>query len=224
MSRRCKRSFCGWLRRHSVAVCLAVVSPHAIRAPTTQELRRVEPRARSAPRCGSLLYLSASFTRRSVSAALNRRRGRFATSGVDRARRCHNDVVLEMGSSNKANGRRRRFWFRAGGWAALALVLALAGAIIDAWPALGTKPRDARLERIQKSPQFRGGKFGDTIPRIDPDVLAVSLRWFKGVDHSQPLEPLPVLLRQSADFAALAGSGLRIQRRHRDVRGLRTDW
>lgn len=128
---------------------------------------------------------------------------------MHRRRRSCGESSLAL-AQRPVTGRLLRLSLLAGGWAALALVLALVGAIIDAWPALGTKPRDARLERIQKSPQFRGGKFVDTIPRIDPDVLEASLRWFKGVDHSQPLEPLPVLLRQSADFAAVAGSGLRI--------------
>jgi L-ascorbate metabolism protein UlaG (beta-lactamase superfamily) len=86
----------------------------------------------------------------------------------------------------------------------------LAGGVVDAWPALGTKPRAARQERIEKSPQYRGGKFVDTIPRIDPDLAAVSMRWFRGVADSRPTAPLPVLLRQASDFEPTPESSLRI--------------
>ena len=115
-----------------------------------------------------------------------------------------------MGSSTKGNGRKRKLWLRALAWAIFALLLVVVVALADAWSALGTKPGGARLERIQRSPQFREGKFVDTIPRVDPDLLAATLRWFKGVEHSAPTAPLPVLLRTSADFATPAESGLRI--------------
>lgn len=107
-------------------------------------------------------------------------------------------------------GGKAKIWLRALGWAALLFGLVLAAGVIDAWPALGTKPRDARLARIQTSPQYRGGKFVDTIPRIEPDIVAASLRWFKGVENSQPSAPLPVLFRQAAEFGAISSSGLRI--------------
>jgi L-ascorbate metabolism protein UlaG (beta-lactamase superfamily) len=118
--------------------------------------------------------------------------------------------VSRMGtSSNKPSGK-RKLWLRAVGWAALAAGVVLAAGVAQAWPALGTKPADARLARIEKSPQYRGGKFVDTIPRVDPDIMAASLRWFKGVEHSQPASPIAVLLRQTAEFAAAPSSGLRI--------------
>jgi L-ascorbate metabolism protein UlaG (beta-lactamase superfamily) len=115
-----------------------------------------------------------------------------------------------MSGPNRVKSGKASAWLRVVGWAALALGVVLAGGVIDAWPALGTKPRDARLERILKSPQYRGGKFVDTIPRVDPDIVAASLRWFKGVEHSVPSSPIPVLFRQAADFAAPADGSLRI--------------
>src|SRR5688572_6082815 len=115
-----------------------------------------------------------------------------------------------MSGPNRVKSGKASYWLRVVGWAALALGVALAGGVIDAWPALGTKPRDARLERILKSPQHRGDKFVDTIPRVEPDIVAASLRWFKGVEHSAPSSPIPVLFRQSADFATPPVSSLRI--------------
>jgi L-ascorbate metabolism protein UlaG (beta-lactamase superfamily) len=115
-----------------------------------------------------------------------------------------------MAPSAKTGAGKRALWQRAVGWLALVALLLLAVGVVDAWSALGTKPSAARLERIQKSPQFRGGKFVDTIPRVDPDLLAATLRWFKGVEHSAPPAPLPVLLRQTVEFSVPAESGLRI--------------
>src|SRR5687768_1167273 len=109
-----------------------------------------------------------------------------------------------MGSSSKVKGSKGKVWLRVVGWAALAALLLLVVGVADTWSALGTKPSGARLERIQRSPQYREGKFVDTIPRVDPDLLAATLRWFKGVPHSAPAAPLPVLLRRSADFATPA--------------------
>jgi L-ascorbate metabolism protein UlaG (beta-lactamase superfamily) len=36
------------------------------------------------------------------------------------------------------------------------------------------------------------------------------MRWFKGVEHSRPSAPLPILLRRTADFAAPPASGVRV--------------
>ncbi len=115
-----------------------------------------------------------------------------------------------MSSASKTKGGKGRVWLRAVSWVALALGVVVAGVVVDAWPALGTKPRDARLERIEKSPHYRGGKFVDTLPRSEPDLAAVSLRWFKGVADSQPAVPLPVLFRHATEFDPPPESSLRI--------------
>jgi L-ascorbate metabolism protein UlaG (beta-lactamase superfamily) len=91
----------------------------------------------------------------------------------------------------------------------LVLVLAAIG-VADAWRAIGTLPQGERLQRISRSPQYRAGKFVDTLPRVEPDVMAASVRWLKGVDHSQPDQPPPVAMRQAADFAAPPASELRV--------------
>jgi L-ascorbate metabolism protein UlaG (beta-lactamase superfamily) len=105
---------------------------------------------------------------------------------------------------------RRKPLLRAVSLLGLVVLLLAAIGVADAWRAIGTLPEGERLERISRSPQYRAGKFADTLPRVEPDVMAASLRWVKGVEHSQPAQPPPVQLRQAADFAAPPASGLRI--------------
>lgn len=111
--------------------------------------------------------------------------------------------------SAKAAPKRHRFRRWAGGFFALVGVL-LAIAVADAWRALGTRPDGARQERIAKSRQFRDGKFVDTIPRIDPDVWAATRRWMKGVPHSQPEAPPPIVRHDASRYAEPPPSELRI--------------
>ncbi|MEY2933663.1 MAG: hypothetical protein RL033_4412, partial [Pseudomonadota bacterium] len=105
---------------------------------------------------------------------------------------------------------RRRLLLRAFALLALLVLAVLAIGIADAWQAVGTLPKNERLQRISQSPQYRGGKFVDTIPRQEPNTLAAGKRWLKGVPHSQPDAPLPVLTRHTSDFEAPPASELRI--------------
>lgn len=82
-------------------------------------------------------------------------------------------------------------------------------AVTDAWTALGTLPSGARSERNARSPQFRGGRFVDTLPRVEPDVWKATLRFIAGTEHGEPLAPLPVLFRETAELEPPA-AGLRI--------------
>jgi L-ascorbate metabolism protein UlaG (beta-lactamase superfamily) len=101
-----------------------------------------------------------------------------------------------------ARSPRRRVWPRRVGLG-LALVLLLAAlGLADAYDALGTLPGGARAERLERSPQFRGGRFVDTLPRVEPDVWKATLRWLGGNPYGAPAEPPPVVARASADFAA----------------------
>jgi len=105
---------------------------------------------------------------------------------------------------------RRRIWLRAlGALFGLVTVLGVVG-LADSWAAIGTKPAASRLERIVKSPQYRDGKFVDTIPRVEPDVWAATRRWIAGTPQSQPSSPLPVIQRTTRDFETPPASGLRI--------------
>lgn len=110
----------------------------------------------------------------------------------------------------RGEGRRGR-GLRRGLLAALGLSALLVGiGLGDAWTALGTTPSAGELERLQSSPQFRNGKFVDTIPRVEPDIWLASRRWLQGTENSQPTGALPVMFRRASEFASAPASGLRI--------------
>jgi L-ascorbate metabolism protein UlaG (beta-lactamase superfamily) len=96
-----------------------------------------------------------------------------------------------------------------GPWLLAGLLVVVAVGIADAWTAIGTRPSGARSERRTRSPQFRGGKFVDTLPRVEPDVWAATLRFIAGKEHGEPVAPLPVLFRQTRELE-LPVSGIRI--------------
>jgi L-ascorbate metabolism protein UlaG (beta-lactamase superfamily) len=78
--------------------------------------------------------------------------------------------------------------------------------MIDAWAALGTKPSGERLERIEQSPQYRDGRFRNTLPRVS-DGFSFETTWeffTGGSDYRAPQAPLPVVTRTAADFAGPA--------------------
>lgn len=105
---------------------------------------------------------------------------------------------------------RRRTLLRAFSLIALLVLGVLGIGVADAWRAIGTVPKGERLERLRQSAQYRGDKFVDTLPRVEPDTVAAGMRWLKGVQHSQPEAPLPVVLRAASDFDAPPASGLRV--------------
>ena len=83
--------------------------------------------------------------------------------------------------------------------------------MIDVWSAFGQRASGARLERMQRSPQYVDGRFVNTISAQNMGMSWNTLKeWFFGDDtHRVPAEPLPVVQRSAADFSAPA-SDLRI--------------
>ncbi len=71
----------------------------------------------------------------------------------------------------------------------------------------GTK---ASLERIQSSPNYREGKFVNSLPNEEPPFIETTIEWIKGGDHTTPQQALPVLQRKGGDFDTLPESGLRV--------------
>ncbi len=105
---------------------------------------------------------------------------------------------------------RRRPLLRALSLLALVMLSLLVIGIADAWRALGSLPTGERLERMAASAQYRGGKFVDTLPRVEPDTVAAGLRWLRGVEHSQPAAPLPVESPTTSELEVPPASELRI--------------
>jgi L-ascorbate metabolism protein UlaG (beta-lactamase superfamily) len=107
-----------------------------------------------------------------------------------------------------SRGRWRRWLWGAG--LPLALLLGLGGVgLADAYDAIGTLPSGPRAERIAHSPHFRGGRFVDTLPRVEPDVWKAMWRWIGGNEFSTPAEPPPVMARAASEFEAAPG-GVRV--------------
>jgi L-ascorbate metabolism protein UlaG (beta-lactamase superfamily) len=102
--------------------------------------------------------------------------------------------------ASAAPRRRRGPWWGVG--LSLLGLLGLGGVgLADAYEALGTLPSGPRAMRIAESPQFRGGRFVDTLPRVEPDVWKATWRWLGGNEFSAPDEPPPVLARAAPEFA-----------------------
>ncbi len=98
----------------------------------------------------------------------------------------------------------RRLWHRVLGWAALAVVASVAVLTIEAWPALGGEIDGARLERVQRSPQYGGGSFENVLPaQADGFSLGTAWDFFTSTTPAQfPASPLATVSREAADFAA----------------------
>lgn len=82
--------------------------------------------------------------------------------------------------------------------------------ILDAWSATGTLAQGARLERMQRSPQWRGDHFVDTIPRVEPELWESTRRWVQGVADSTPSGPIAVHTPPPGWFDTPPASGLRL--------------
>jgi L-ascorbate metabolism protein UlaG (beta-lactamase superfamily) len=95
------------------------------------------------------------------------------------------------------------------------LVAVLAGAGGALWllarDALGGRVEGARLARVERSPQWRGGAFRNRRRRVDaPATRMLGAFLFGGSDHRDPDAPLPVARRRGAEYATPPASGLRV--------------
>ena len=81
-------------------------------------------------------------------------------------------------------------------------ILSISIVMIDIWSALGTRPEGARLERIQRSPQFIDGTFANPLPPQETEMWPIMKRWFfEDNPLREPSEPLPVVQRVAQEFA-----------------------
>jgi L-ascorbate metabolism protein UlaG (beta-lactamase superfamily) len=75
---------------------------------------------------------------------------------------------------------------------------------------LRTKSSLSRQAAIERSPQWRDGKFHNTLERNDSSIWSILERRFQGVEHTVPDEPVPVVVRTTDDFKSIPSSGLRV--------------
>ncbi len=82
--------------------------------------------------------------------------------------------------------------------------------MVDIWSTLGTQSEGARLERLQRSPNYADGRFVNTLPQHEGEMLPMLKKWlFQSNAFREPSEPLPVVHRVAEDFA-VSSSDLRI--------------
>ncbi|MEM9691663.1 MAG: MBL fold metallo-hydrolase [Myxococcota bacterium] len=73
------------------------------------------------------------------------------------------------------------------------------------------RARGCRLERMQASPQWQGGKFANALPREEPKLWSATREFMVGGSkHRRPTAPLPIVPRTGTDFASGPASGLRV--------------
>lgn len=109
-----------------------------------------------------------------------------------------NDRALAQGQRPR---KRRRVW-RVLGYAAALFILLISIIMIDIWSAFGSRAEGARLERMQRSPQYADGQFFNALPeRQIGSFFAVLQKWLlSDKAHREPLEPLPIVTRAGAEF------------------------
>ena len=104
--------------------------------------------------------------------------------------------------------KRHRRWTRPLAAVGALFGLLVAVFLVDAWRALGTRAQGERLARVHASPEWKDGKFANTIPTAPVPFWTATLRWVKGGEFTQPKSPPP--LAKPADFSQPPASGLRI--------------
>jgi L-ascorbate metabolism protein UlaG (beta-lactamase superfamily) len=96
---------------------------------------------------------------------------------------------------------------------ALALA-ALAGtisimALVEGWKALGKRAGGERLARMERSPEWRDGRFRNPQP-LAMDAVGALTGLFHASPHANPAAPLPVERVEPARFATPPATGLRV--------------
>jgi L-ascorbate metabolism protein UlaG (beta-lactamase superfamily) len=93
----------------------------------------------------------------------------------------------------------------------------IGGAIfVNKSPQFGASPEGSSLERIQKSPQYRDGKFQNTspTPMMDEspflDKVKIFSKFIGGVEGSAPEGKLPMMKPRKEDFAAPGAMGIAV--------------
>jgi L-ascorbate metabolism protein UlaG (beta-lactamase superfamily) len=113
----------------------------------------------------------------------------------------------------KENHRVARSWRRR-----LSLLAIVLGSLAGLWllaylhvrDAVGGHAEGERLSRVTSSPQWKDGRFVNTLARHDGPFFTMLSRWFQGAPNTEPTAPLPVETRKPGDFANPPADGLRV--------------
>jgi L-ascorbate metabolism protein UlaG (beta-lactamase superfamily) len=114
----------------------------------------------------------------------------------------------------RERGRRRRP-LRWALWTALALVIVAVAGGGTLWllarAAMGGAVEGARLVRVERSPQWRDGRFRNRRPRVDGPAGRMMREFlFGGSSFRTPDAPVPVVARTTADYRTPPASALRV--------------
>lgn len=108
-----------------------------------------------------------------------------------------------------------RRWGRRLSIVGLVLLVLLLGAGAGLWAltaeARGARATGARLERMQRSPAWRDGRFTNALTRTDGSPWAMTRAWLlEGSAFASPTAPIEVLPRRRADYDTPPASGLAV--------------
>src|SRR5262245_55665949 len=86
-------------------------------------------------------------------------------------------------------------------FAPLLIVVGYGALGVAAYDVSGTAPAGKRLERMQRSTEWRDGRFANAMPRVDGSYSEMMRQWFTGGSaYRSPTEKIPIVARRGADF------------------------
>jgi L-ascorbate metabolism protein UlaG (beta-lactamase superfamily) len=103
----------------------------------------------------------------------------------------------------------RRWLGRAALGAGAIIVLAVGVALIAGWRAFGHRAEGPRLARMQRSPQWQGGRFVNPQP-LRNDGWAMVKGAVNASPHTSPAQPPPAVTGDRRRFATTPATGLRV--------------
>lgn len=112
-------------------------------------------------------------------------------------------------ASPKPSCRSRRWLRRGVTGAGAALLLALTAGLADSWTGLGRRPDAERRKRMERSPQWRDGRFHNPQPIWNNFWQAIGSA-LKPSPHARPAQPLTTAKVDPAVLQVAPASGLRI--------------
>ena len=107
--------------------------------------------------------------------------------------------------SKKARPPRRRSWRLV----AAALATLVAAGTVASCASLGARATGARLERMQRSPEWQGSHFENPQPIVN-DLWAAIVHQFTGGPNMEPTSPPSTVVVEPGRFATPPASGIRV--------------